>query len=70
MIKRTTFKVRLTTKEAEAILDMVERSHDENTEALVGDRGFYSRHPEERDAVKEESVALRRVRDALKRQLS
>jgi len=43
--------------------------HDDNTESLRGGEYIWKPQGEMRERVKEESAALRRVRDALRRQM-
>jgi len=69
MSERRKFKVKLTPREAEIIQRAVSIVHDENTELLRGiDDGWGRPAGEERAELLEESAALRRVRNALRRQ--
>jgi len=69
MSERCKFKVKLTPREAEIIQRAVSIVHDENTELLRGiDDGWGRPAGEERAELLEESAALRRVRNALRRQ--
>ena len=67
MSERRRFKVRLTPREAALVLNAVSAVHDDNTDCLSGVTG-YRAEGDEREVLKEESAALRRVRDALRRQ--
>jgi len=66
---RKTYKIRLTPREAVLALAVIQAQHEANTQDLVGTFGYQLLDPDGRAAVKEESAALRRVRDALKRQM-
>ena len=68
-LERNTYKIKLTTGEAETVLRVVNDIHDDNTGCLTGANGYHA-FGTERDAIKAESAALRRVRDALRRKLT
>lgn len=64
---RKCYKIRLTPLEAGIVLEVVNDIHEDNTAGLRGELGWRAEGGE-RDQLKEENAALRRVRDALKRQ--
>lgn len=69
MTTRKLYKVRLTEREARIIQQVVCDIHDDNAASLSGTIGYRADSAEERGDLKEENVALRQVRAALKRQL-
>jgi len=64
---RKTFKINLTPHEAALVLQLICDAHDENTQDLTVYCMYYS--ADTASQIKEESAALRRVRDALQRQI-
>jgi hypothetical protein len=66
---RKTFKINLTPREAALVYTVLKAQHEANTQDLVGTFGYRILDPDCRVSIKEESAALRRVRDALARQM-